>query len=73
MLTAIYKPEVYPLRIPSLEIVFCSCSIYADVVKPPSEQGAPEERQMRRENIDHKTRSQTASSMFAAFLSPIKR
>ena len=53
-LTAIYKPGVYPLRISSWEIVFSSCSIYADVVKPPSELGAPGERHMRRGNIHHK-------------------
>lgn len=70
VLTAIYKPEAYPLRIPSWEIVFSSCSIYADVVKPPPELGAPEERQMRRGNIHHKTRSQTASRMCATYLSP---
>lgn len=50
-LTAIYKPEVYPPRISSWEIVFSSCSIYANVVKPPCDQGAPEERQMRSGNI----------------------
>lgn len=49
------KPEVYPLRIPGWEIVLSSCSIYADVIKPPSELGAAEERQMQRENIHHKT------------------
>lgn len=53
-LTAIYKPGVYPLRISSWEIVFSSCSIYADVVKPPSELGAPGERHKRGRNIHHK-------------------
>lgn len=36
-----YKPEVNPLRLSCRDIVFSSCSIYADVVKPPSELGAP--------------------------------
>lgn len=61
----IYKPEVCPLRIPSWEIVFGSCSIYADVVKPPSELGAPEEPRMRRGKIRHEN---TDTSTHAAYL-----
>lgn len=65
--TAIYKPEVDPLRIPGWKIMFSGSSLYVDVIKHLCELGAPDERQIG--NMHHETGSQTAS-VYASYLNP---